>query len=312
MKRVLKAVDLCCGAGGWAAAAAGLPIEFVCVVDWAADCLETWRVNHQAAHPKCAIVEADLAQLHAAIEIFDLARGADLVLGGIPCEQVSVVRATPLPSAELETWYALIDSLFAIVREVRPRAWCFEDVIQIEKHLTGSLLAGVGPYHVQRINARYYGPQNRLRSFIGRFPRVAPPQVPPAESSDWSHLLDRGPHRTLTRHEELERREYGGTLSIKAGDNIARVMNPQRACATIVAKWDNGGNNKRKFMVVDKDDRLRMLTWQEAARVQGFPDDYLFAASWTRTREMVGRAIPIQVGRAILTEICREAEARPP
>lgn len=37
MKRFLNAIDLCCGAGGWACAARGLPIRFVAVADLADD-----------------------------------------------------------------------------------------------------------------------------------------------------------------------------------------------------------------------------------------------------------------------------------
>ena len=50
MTRRLNAIDLCCGAGGWACAARDLPVRFVAVADLAADCLETWQLNHNAAH----------------------------------------------------------------------------------------------------------------------------------------------------------------------------------------------------------------------------------------------------------------------
>src|SRR4051812_23050349 len=58
---VIRAVDLCCGAGGWACAARGLPIEWVAVADRSSDCLSTWRLNHGEEHAGCAILRIDLA-----------------------------------------------------------------------------------------------------------------------------------------------------------------------------------------------------------------------------------------------------------
>ena len=52
---------------------------------------------------------------------------------------------------------------------------------------------------------------------------------------------------------------------------------------------------------------VRVLEWQEAAALQGFPPDYIFAASWSRAWKMVAQAIPVQVGRAILQATVAEA-----
>jgi site-specific DNA-cytosine methylase len=50
--------------------------------------------------------------------------------------------------------------------------------------------------------------------------------------------------------------------------------------------------------------RKRQLEWQEAALAQGFPADYLFYGSPTRVAKMIGQAIQIDLGRAILKAIC--------
>lgn len=57
------------------------------------------------------------------------------------------------------------------------------------------------------------------------------------------------------------------------------------------------------------DGRLRRLDWRELARAQGFPEDFVFPAANGRTQNMIGQAISIHVGRAILTAICRSREA---
>ena len=48
------------------------------------------------------------------------------------------------------------------------------------------------------------------------------------------------------------------------------------------------------------------MEWQEAAALQGFPHDYVFYGSPTDVWSMVGRAIQIQTGRAILKSIVRD------
>lgn len=66
-----------------------------------------------------------------------------------------------------------------------------------------------------------------------------------------------------------------------------------------------GGKGDRSWPV-DQDGLVRVLEWQEAAALQGYPADYVFAASWSRTWKLVAQSIPIQVRRAILQAIVAE------
>lgn len=300
---MLTAIDLCCGAGGWAVAARGLPIRWLAVADIAPDCLEVWRLNHESEHPDCARLAVDLstaegidAVRQAALERLDGA-GLDLIVGGIPCEQVSPLRgATPLKPGALDEWHALIDRALGLVRYFAPRWWSIEDVIQIERHLPTAIDLG---WHVpyQRIEAADFGPQRRLRTFLGRFPTPRPAPGP----RTLGECLLPGPHRAVLHPERYEQTTRG-----RVGNDKIRALDPAEPSPTVCSQLTRGCRQRRNW-AVREGGRVRLLSIAELARVQGFPADYLFAPQHSRMEQMVGRAIPIPVGRAILEAICREA-----
>lgn len=236
----LRALDWCCGAGGWAVAARGLPITWVCVADLAADCLETWAINHGEAHPDCALIRADLSTPEGLAQVLDAcAGGIDLMVGGIPCEQVSQARGNrPLQPGELERLHALIDSTFSLIQTLHPRWWSIEDVEAILPHLPPPL-AGVN-YEVRKIDAADYGPQARQRVFFGAYPwPIAAPEPGPRTLGE---VLRPGPYRTLTRIDRYQRSRskwYAGKV---------RVQEPEEPAATVISA-SAGRSNERGIMV---------------------------------------------------------------
>ncbi len=56
-----------------------------------------------------------------------------------------------------------------------------------------------------------------------------------------------------------------------------------------------GGEN----MAVLDDGRVRYYTVRESARIQTFPDDYLFSASWTESMRQIGNAVPVKLTKAV-------------
>lgn len=64
MSGYLRAIDICCGAGGWAVAARGLPIQIEYVFDLESDCLLTYKENHPHVEPVCCdVIDFDFSRL---------------------------------------------------------------------------------------------------------------------------------------------------------------------------------------------------------------------------------------------------------
>ena len=73
-------------------------------------------------------------------------------------------------------------------------------------------------------------------------------------------------------------------------------------------------SSRRDAEVLVMDERLpigkRQMEWQEAAVLQGFPEDYVFFGSPSDVAKQIGRAIQIDTGRAILSAIVASAAAK--
>jgi len=60
-----------------------------------------------------------------------------------------------------------------------------------------------------------------------------------------------------------------------------------------------GGEN----MLDCGDGKVRYFSVRESARIQTFPDDYVFSGSWTESMRQLGNAVPVALARAVATSI---------
>ncbi len=65
-----------------------------------------------------------------------------------------------------------------------------------------------------------------------------------------------------------------------------------------------GGEN----MLARHDGSVRYFTVRESARLQTFPDEFLFHGSWTETMRQLGNAVPVQLANLIANDIRRHLE----
>lgn len=60
-----------------------------------------------------------------------------------------------------------------------------------------------------------------------------------------------------------------------------------------------GGEN----MLVRMDGSVRYFTVREAARIQTFPDDYVFHGSWSDTMKQLGNAVPVRLAEVVASSV---------
>ncbi|MGA7733563.1 MAG: DNA cytosine methyltransferase [Chloroflexia bacterium] len=66
-----------------------------------------------------------------------------------------------------------------------------------------------------------------------------------------------------------------------------------------------GGEN----MLLLPDGQVRYFTVRESARLQTFPDDYVFHGSWTESMRQLGNAVPVRLGHIVAADIKTHLEA---
>ena len=63
-----------------------------------------------------------------------------------------------------------------------------------------------------------------------------------------------------------------------------------------------GGEN----MLVNPDGSVRYFTIRESARIQTFPDGFLFHGSWTETMRQLGNAVPVALGHLVAKNVAEK------
>lgn len=95
--------------------------------------------------------------------------------------------------------------------------------------------------------------------------------------------------------------EYRGGARAYTGHS-GSVMDEPSKTIKAGAHGVPGGEN----MVVLDDGTMRYYTVRESARIQTFPDDYLFTASWTESMRQIGNAVPVKLAKVVGDSVMKQ------
>lgn len=293
----MKVVDLFCGCGGLSLGFEKAGMNVVAAFDNWVDALAVYQNNF--SHPA---IRADLMNVDAsvrAIRPFE----PDMIIGGPPCQDFSSAgkRDEDNGRGGLTVCYA------KIISEIRPLWFVMENVERILKtnKLQDALkifkAAGYGLTYTI-LNAALCGvPQKRKRFvMVGKL----------GADDDFmkSTLLE-----NLSDHEMTVAEYLGDKLPIKYYYRHPRsyarrgIFSTDEPSATIrgVNRPMPKGYTLHSGDPVKSLDGIRPLTSLERSLIQTFPEDFDFNGTKTNIEQMIGNAVPVNLGYYIADAIFR-------
>lgn len=177
--------------------------------------------------------------------------------------------------------------------------------------------------HIHQANAADYGvPQQRHRVFFVGFrsdistdwsfpkPTHGDKAAPTSGKSCWLPLSDAlGDLPVPTSHPS--RRWPNHILQLGAKVYPGHTGSPLDRPAKALKAGDHGvpgGEN----MILYPDGSVRYLSVRESARVQTFPDDYVFLGSWTEAMRQLGNAVPVRLAEIVGKSVAKALSGQVP
>jgi DNA (cytosine-5)-methyltransferase 1 len=246
----------------------------------------------------------------------DLADNADVIIGGPPCQPFSVMGDQRGPDDPRDGFPIFLDAvkryqpkvaLFENVRGLLYRnRFYFEDII--------SKLANL-KYNVEWkiLNAVQYGvPQMRERLFVV------------AHRGEWSFPRPVNEKKSITAGEALGELAYSITPDSKfltpSMDRYIAVYEKKSCCIrprdlhlnapsrTVTCRNLNGATSDM-LRIRLPDGRRRRLTVREAARLQSFPDWFVFCGNEGSQFNQIGNAVPPLLSKALADSVLKCLES---
>ena len=306
-------VDLFCGAGGLSKGLEMAGLNGICGLDWFEEAGMTYRRNFK--HP---FVNGDIKLKETKEFFYDTVkkhltgRTLNIVAGGFPCQGFSLAGNRIVDDPRNSLYLEMLE----IVNKLQPDFVVCENVKGLRSMLGGRVERkiledykdiGYDMNVTTLCAADYYTPQKRERViFIGNriglknyYPK---PILQPSEyittgesiSDLMNHPVDEAFNHVPTKHrpdmEEKMRLLPEGKSLYKGYSDAWKKCPWNEASCTI--KENHGGVNIHPKLP-------RVLTAREMARLQSFPDDFIFMGAKNKQLVQIGNAVPCLLGKAI-------------
>jgi len=309
----LTSVDLFCGAGGITKGFEMAGLQNVCGLDWFKEAGMTYRRNFDHPH-----VEGDISLPQKKKELYKTVRKElkgrtlNVIAGGFPCQGFSMSGNRVVDDPR----NTLYKDMLEIVIELQPEFVVMENVKGLRSMLKGKVEEKIiedyreAGYEVNvtvLMAAHYATPQKRERIIFicNRIGKLNLHPKPFLNSNEYvttkeaiEDLMDLPDNKDFnhfrTKHKpEMEERlnaiPEGKSLYSNYSDSWKKCPWNEASCTI---KENHGGVNVHPR-------RGRVLTAREMARIQSFPDDFIFEGAKNKQLVQLGNAVPPLLAKAI-------------
>lgn len=312
-KSKMTFVDLFCGAGGLSKGLEMSGLEGVCGLDWFKEACMTYNRNFD--HP---FVNGDIKSPEIKEQFYETVkkqlngRRLDIVAGGFPCQGFSMAGNRIVDDPRNSLYLELIE----IVKHLQPDFVICENVKGLRSMLNGLVenkiiddFHAIG-YEMNVMTlcaADYYTPQKRERViFIGNRkglknyhpkPILLPSQYITTGTAI-ADLMDMPENKAFNHVPTKHRPDMAQRmLELPEGQSLYKgYSDAWKKCpwneASCTIKENHGGVNIHPKLP-------RVLTAREMARLQSFPDDFIFEGPKNKQLVQIGNAVPPLLGKAI-------------
>lgn len=297
----LRVVDLFCGCGGLSLGFMKAGFNVVAAFDnWDA-AIDVYRENFN--HP---IIKKDLNNYR---EIEDIkAFSPDIIIGGPPCQDFSSAghRDESLGRADLTVSYA------RMIHSIKPRFFLMENVPTIQKSPKLDIVLKIfkkAGYGISRrvINASYCGvPQSRKRYIVV------------GGLGEKDGFLDDILTENLSEKPMTMYDYFGDSLGFEYYFRVPRsysrrgIFSIHEPAMTVrgVDRPVPAGYKGHPGDPIPLNNSIRTLTYEERAWIQTFPKSFSWKGTKTNINQMIGNAVPVNLGKYIANCIKKFIEGK--
>lgn len=293
----MKVVDLFCGCGGLSLGFQKAGMEVVAAFDNWVDALTVYRNNF--THPA---IRADLMNVEESVKAIRPFK-PDMIIGGPPCQDFSSAgkRDENNGRGDLTVCYA------KIISNIKPKWFVMENVERILK--TQKLQDALHIFH----DAGYGVTYTVLNAALCGVPQRRKRFVMVGKLGENDNFMKSAIVEKLSDHEMSVAEYFGDKLPIKYYYRHPRsyarrgIFSTSEPSATIrgVNRPMPKGYKLHPGDPVDSLDGIRPLTSIERSMIQTFPEDFNFEGTKTSIEQMIGNAVPVNLGYFVADAIFR-------
>lgn len=310
----MRAIDLYAGIGGWSLGLRLAGVEVVTSYEWWQPALDTHNGNHGGK-----LGPIDIRK----IELKDLPKNVDLVVGSPPCTEFSYANRGG--SGDITEGLKDLVKFLEVVDYLKPKYWALENVPRVADVLrSGFIDPKHALYRFHHLGARvevvdfsdYGAPQSRKRCIAGNIPfdliasyrarlpgrtlgDVVGAMCAAGQVTDpvWGVYLPADGLTEIEAEAPLNAEELRMNREAKSFhpvyNNMAFPDLLEAPARTVTATCTRVSRESIVIADTKHEGRFRRLTIRERASLQGFPITYQFyARSFTEKAKMIGNAIP--------------------